>query len=147
MTLQCMNLRFTISLHQVGEAFTRDGDHLDWFFQIDADPGSPVACFSTSVDVDLRVRDSSTILVCAALLPDHRAAYLDYDGKVSGNRGSVTRLVTGLFEWVSTGQSESRVRLHLVETIVSKPSTRMDGSMLQLVDRLRETSIILLESS
>lgn len=28
-------------------------------------------------------------------LPDHRLAYLDYEGPVSGNRGSVTRIAGG----------------------------------------------------
>lgn len=31
-------------------------------------------------------------------LPNHRLAYLDYEGAISGNRGVVTRLETGEFE-------------------------------------------------
>jgi hypothetical protein len=31
----------------------------------------------------------------AAALPDHRAAYLDYEGPVSGNRGQVRRVQSG----------------------------------------------------
>lgn len=32
---------------------------------------------------------------------DHRRLYLDYEGPVSGNRGTVTRWTAGEFEWVS----------------------------------------------
>ena len=142
-----MNLRFTISLHEVGNAFTRDGDHLDWFFQLDANPESPVACFSTAIDVDLSVLDSSTILISATRLPDHRAAYLDYDGEVSGNRGSVTRLATGHFEWISKTQPESRVILHSIEPILPKPSVPLTDRGLALLNRLRERSIVVLENT
>jgi hypothetical protein len=34
-------------------------------------------------------------IVMADQLPDHRLAYLDYEGPVSGNRGSVTRIDAG----------------------------------------------------
>ena len=32
-------------------------------------------------------------------LPDHRTAYLDYEGPVSGDRGQVTRWDAGEFHW------------------------------------------------
>jgi DNA polymerase Ligase (LigD) len=34
----------------------------------------------------------------ARLLGDHRLAYLDYEGPVSGNRGSVRRVESGVYE-------------------------------------------------
>ncbi len=34
----------------------------------------------------------------AVRLPDHRVAYLDYEGPVSGNRGNVRQLDAGSFE-------------------------------------------------
>lgn len=37
--------------------------------------------------------------VTATELPPHRLAYLDYEGEVSGNRGSVERIAEGEFEW------------------------------------------------
>jgi hypothetical protein len=40
---------------------------------------------------------------------DHRPLYLDYEGPVSGGRGSVMRWDAGSFEWQSTGYL--RVRL------------------------------------
>jgi len=35
----------------------------------------------------------------AELLPDHRLFYLDYEGPVSGDRGKVTRIDGGEFDW------------------------------------------------
>ena len=35
----------------------------------------------------------------AEALPDHRLLYLDYEGPVSGERGSVSRWDWGSFEW------------------------------------------------
>jgi hypothetical protein len=32
-------------------------------------------------------------------LPDHRLLYLDYEGPVSGARGTVRRVLSGTFEW------------------------------------------------
>jgi hypothetical protein len=40
---------------------------------------------------------------------DHRIQYLEYEGPVSGNRGSVVRWDAGTFEWVSS--DPVRVRL------------------------------------
>lgn len=45
---------------------------------------------------------------CGAALPaernfDHRLMYLEYEGPISGNRGSVTRWDVGTFDWVEDG--------------------------------------------
>ena len=37
----------------------------------------------------------------AEALPDHRLAYLDYEGPLSGNRGSVTRWDAGPCDWLA----------------------------------------------
>ena len=37
----------------------------------------------------------------ADALPDHRLMYLDYEGPVSGNRGTVTRRDGGTFTWIT----------------------------------------------
>ncbi|MFO0876933.1 MAG: DNA polymerase ligase N-terminal domain-containing protein [Gemmataceae bacterium] len=50
--------------------------------------------------------------VYAALhLPNHRKAYLDYEGPVSGNRGRVAQRDQGVFTWVSTQEHAHQVRL------------------------------------
>jgi hypothetical protein len=44
-------------------------------------------------------------------LPDHRLAYLDYEGPISGDRGSVTRWDRGTYEVEYQAESELRVQL------------------------------------
>lgn len=49
--------------------------------------------------------------IAAQTIGDHRKAYLDYEGPVSGNRGSVIRWDAGAFAWVS--QEPMRVTISL----------------------------------
>lgn len=48
----------------------------------------------------------------AERLPDHRLAYLDYEGPVAGDRGVVSRWDAGSYERLDAGEEEVRVRLH-----------------------------------
>ena len=47
----------------------------------------------------------------ATALDDHRAAYLDYEGPVSGGRGSVTRWDAGTYQLVRQSEEELVVTL------------------------------------
>ncbi len=47
--------------------------------------------------------------VAAERNADHRKLYLDYEGPISGNRGSVTRWDTGEFEWRRRAENEIEV--------------------------------------
>jgi hypothetical protein len=49
--------------------------------------------------------------VFAAPLPAHRLDYLDYEGPISGDRGTVRRIVCGTYEIVRDDQLELVVRL------------------------------------
>ncbi len=42
---------------------------------------------------------------------DHRVLYLDYEGPVSGSRGTVTRYDAGTCDWLEDGPDRARVRL------------------------------------
>lgn len=64
--------------------------------------------------------------IAALSLPDHRMAYLDYEGPISGNRGSVLRVDRGNFEWLVSE-----------DDIVS---VRLNGSRLQGAARLQKVS-------
>jgi hypothetical protein len=64
--------------------------------------------------------------IAATSLPDHRVAYLDYEGPVSGNRGSVQRVDRGGFEWLASKDDVVSVCLN--------------GSRLQGTARLRKVS-------
>lgn len=64
--------------------------------------------------------------IAATSLPDHRIAYLDYEGPVSGNRGTVQRIDRGDFELLSSDRDSLSVCL--------------DGSRLQGTVRLQKVS-------
>jgi hypothetical protein len=44
-------------------------------------------------------------------IADHRPLYLDYEGPVSGGRGTVTRVDAGTFAWEADEPDRLRVRL------------------------------------
>ena len=48
----------------------------------------------------------------AERLADHRLLYLDYEGEVSGGRGTVSRLDGGIYTPVDNGESKVVVRLN-----------------------------------
>jgi len=50
-------------------------------------------------------------IVLAERLPDHRLAYLDYEGPISGDRGEVHRIAAGTFEVLQ--QSDERLQVVL----------------------------------
>jgi hypothetical protein len=82
-------------------------------------PGSP-----RPLHWDLLLEDAGTLLtwalteppatgrpIAAEALANHRTAYLDYEGPVSGNRGTVTRWDTGTFQWRRRSDREIAVNL------------------------------------
>jgi hypothetical protein len=54
--------------------------------------------------------------IAAESLADHRLAYLDYEGPVSGNRGSVRRFDRG--EYALLEETDSRLEVKLVGTVL-----------------------------
>ena len=74
--------------------FADRGDHLDWFFQQPTGADDALWTFSTPFELP------SSAELPATRLPDHRHRYLDYDGEISSDRGSVQRLVTGTYRLV-----------------------------------------------
>lgn len=63
------------------------GSHYDWMFEVDGHLltwASEQWCAATQAAV-----------LAALPLPPHRLAYLDYEGEVSGNRGTVYRVEAG----------------------------------------------------
>ena len=49
--------------------------------------------------------------IAATRIADHRLAYLDYEGPISGDRGAVTRIDRGEYEAVEQTDDNIRVRL------------------------------------
>ncbi len=81
-------LRTVVLRHDLAEG----GGHWDWMIQRYARPDSPLISFRVGVRVD---RAGSAPFV-AEPVPDHRAAYLELEGSLSKNRGSVRRVASGV---------------------------------------------------
>ena len=60
---------------------------------------------------------------------DHRFLYLDYEGPVSGGRGTVRRWDAGLFEWIAN--EDGRIAIELQGSKVAGLCV-IDGSTWQL---------------
>ncbi len=104
-------LRFVILKHTIGPRFDRtDQTHLDWMFEREGH-GELLRTFATPV-LDLCVLD---IDAEATELAGHRAAYLDYQGPVSGDRGEVRRLVSGRYRMIANSEDRFEVELHWQE--------------------------------
>ena len=82
-------------------------------------PGSP-----RPLHWDFLLEDAGTLLtwalaeppatgrpIAAEALANHRTAYLDYEGPVSGHRGTVTRWDAGTFQWRRRSDREIAVNL------------------------------------
>jgi hypothetical protein len=61
-------------------------------------------------------------------LPDHRLAYLDYEGPISGDRGSVIRWDRGTYEAECQSETELIVRLK-GEKLVGKAKLMQNGEI------------------
>jgi hypothetical protein len=67
--------------------------------------------------------------IAAVLLPNHRLAYLDYEGPVSGGRGDVSRWDAGTFQWRQDAEHTVVVelagqRLAGIATLTCAPADR-----------------------
>ena len=51
-------------------------------------------------------------VVMSEQLADHRLAYLEYEGEVTGDRGRVSRIEAGLYELTTESETEITVQLH-----------------------------------
>lgn len=88
--------RFVVLLHQPGLRLERTGQpHFDWMFQWQGG----LRTWSTSC-IDLW-NDSGSIELACEVLPEHRLDYLDYEGEVSGGRGTVTRQAAGVYRLIA----------------------------------------------
>lgn len=68
----------------------------------------------------LEVEPASQAEMRAFALPDHRRMYLDYEGPVSGDRGTVTRWDAGTYTLLEETPSRLRYQVdgHLMQGIV-----------------------------
>jgi DNA polymerase Ligase (LigD) len=95
MTQEAREGRFVVLEHQW------NGVH--WDFMLEAGD-----CLRTwAVDAPI----IAEVTLPARGLPNHRRAYLDYEGPVSGQRGSVRRVAEGTFQTIVWSDEYVRVRL------------------------------------
>jgi hypothetical protein len=88
-------LRYVV-LHHVGI----DAPHFD--ILLEQEPGSPTLWTFRSPTWPI---ESETPLI---ELEDHRRAYLDYEGPISGGRGSVTRVEAGEYVLLTTSPRSAK---------------------------------------
>ena len=70
--------------------------------------------------------EQATGAICAIRLMDHRLAYLDYEGPISRNRGTVTRCDEGTYSMVSQTKERLEIQLagnQLQSRVVLEPDT------------------------
>lgn len=87
--------RFVILIH--------DHPHLHWDFMLESDGALRTWRLESPPEPGREIP--------AEPLADHRIAYLDYEGPVSGNRGEVRRWDAGTYEVVSETAAELAVTL------------------------------------
>jgi len=93
--------RFVILLHETPPAAAR-ATH--WDFMLET--GNVLRTWALSEEPRIGRR------IEAVALPDHRLAYLDYEGPVSGNRGTVTRWDAGQYSVEQEAPEHLTLRLH-----------------------------------
>lgn len=81
-------MRAVLLLHELPDGTS----HYDWM--IERCEQGPLVAFRVGERIDVRTCFEWT----AQRLPDHRRAYLDYEGEVSGGRGHVRRVASGKCE-------------------------------------------------
>ena len=88
-----MSFRFVVLHHQL-PADSGRSSHWDLLLQQTPEFGSGLLTFEVSVPPK-----EWGISTFVKKLPNHRPLYLHYEGHLSDNRGSVTRILSGTIQW------------------------------------------------
>lgn len=114
-SLRSAERRFVVLYHEMPEEDER-ASHFDWMFE------SGNSLRTWAVEENSRVTDflknpnNSVPFQCAAeRLADHRPIYLEYEGQVSHNRGTVFRRLSGEIEVIDESDDSFRCRLRIGE--------------------------------
>lgn len=119
---------------------TDGSSHIDWLIaQNDANEQGELITFRLNCRLD-KVKNGQSIL--AERIADHRWAYLEYQGPISGNRGVVSRVAKGVITsqkhdesiwrieicWENDSKSKLRQKLQ-----IRKVQTSLEGSAFELI--------------
>lgn len=96
--------------------------HIDFLIERD---GGPLVTFRAPVGLSLLLEDGREAAFDAERLPEHRRVYLDYEGPISNNRGSVRHVATLLLD--SFSESPTGLTLRVSEP-PSSPGLRRSVS-------------------
>jgi hypothetical protein len=88
-----------------------------WDFMLETGPA--LATWALPVPPD------ATDAIVAEALPDHRLAYLDYEGVISGERGVVTRWDQGTYQLLRRSETELAVTLAGAKLVGEASLTRL----------------------
>lgn len=104
-------LRFVVLMHRPGSKSGRTSlPHFDWMFEWE---GRLRTWASTPIELtacDGEVETKEVEVDCQSL-PEHRLAYLDYEGDIGRDRGVVTRRLAGTYRVIEAGADCFRVSL------------------------------------
>ena len=81
--------RYVILLHEMPPTADRS---THWDFMLEDGGSLKTWALASPLQADEEIQSEQ--------LADHRCEYLQYEGPVSGDRGSVTRWDEGVFEWI-----------------------------------------------
>ena len=103
--------RFVLLRHQCPPGYEKPSH---WDFMLEADGGLRTWELRElpSAWAALLGETSGSFVVKATPLPDHRLAYLDFEGPLSGDRGSVHRCDGGTYELLQQ-PTEQRIEIRL----------------------------------
>lgn len=112
-------LRFVILRHEPGEVSA--GEAVHWDFLVET-----VAGAEWLPTWRLAAWEEGAFVVEAVRLPDHRRAYLDYEGPISGGRGRVKRVASGVVEILRQTATRWELLLHTNKKILRAVGTASD---------------------
>ncbi len=101
----------------------------DWHFDLMLERGEALVTFSSGVPPDR----TGELPALVRQLPDHRPAYLEYEGEISGGRGWCRIHDRGTLEWIEPEDPA------LVET-ADEVRVRLDGEKARGTFRLTRES-------
>lgn len=125
MNQQVAKLRFVLLYHRVSSKFESDSgrcDHFDLMLESNTDALLASWAFEENVLLkfasvvlaqDELANDSTPAITSnATKVDDHRRAYLDYEGPISQDRGTVSRVCSGTCEWLERSNSRCQFKLN-----------------------------------